>query len=237
MSFKQQARTSTVKRMTVKLGILEGAKYSTEDLKDVLSKVTFDLININLSTKKTHLGINGVGYTSIGFVNGYNPEKLDSQTVTVEYKGFKDSFNVTVSDYVKDIKLTPPTKNTYRIGETLSLTGGSITEIMASGANGKTIALTSSMVSGFESTTPGTKIITVTYTNDEESFRKTFEVAVINGTDSIEVIAPNKTEYKYGENLDITGGKVVIIKDDGSKETITVSKDEFIKLILKEISC
>lgn len=81
MSFKQQARTSTVKRMTVKLGILEGAKYSTEDLKGVLSKVTFDLININLSTKKTHLGINGVGYTSIGFVNGYNPETNEFDVV------------------------------------------------------------------------------------------------------------------------------------------------------------
>lgn len=79
MSFKQ--KTSTVQRMTIKLGKLEDAKYTIEDLVEVLSKVSFNLININLSTKKTHIGINGVGYASIGFVNGFNKETSEFDVV------------------------------------------------------------------------------------------------------------------------------------------------------------
>lgn len=81
MSFKQKTKTSTVQRMTIKLGKLEDAKYTIEDLVEVLSKVSFNLININLSTKKTHIGINGVGYASIGFVNGFNKETSEFDVV------------------------------------------------------------------------------------------------------------------------------------------------------------
>ena len=55
---------------------------------------------------------------------------------------------------------------------------------MASGVNENTISLTKNMVSGFDSTTPGIKKITVTY----EGFSKIFEVAVINNVNHIEVI-------------------------------------------------
>lgn len=78
----KQTKTSTVTRMTVKLGKIEKeSSYDINDLKDVLSRVTFDLININLSTKKTYVGINGIGYTSVGFVNGYNTETTEFDVV------------------------------------------------------------------------------------------------------------------------------------------------------------
>ena len=93
-----------------------------------------------------------------GMISGYNPNKLGNQTLTINYEGKQFTTVVNVVDYVKDITLTPPTKNEYKIGETLNLVGGSITEKMASGAKGSTIALTNSIVSGFDSTTPGTKI-------------------------------------------------------------------------------
>lgn len=160
-----------------------------------------------------------------GMISGYNPNRLGAHTVTVTYQGFENTLAVNVVDYVKDITLTPPTKEKYKIGETLSLVGGKIIEKMASGATGSSLDLVPSMVSGFESNTPGTKKITVTYTSDGTTFKKYFEVIVENAINSIEVIAPNKTDYKYGENLDLTGGKVVLVKEDGTKEQINLTKD------------
>lgn len=159
-----------------------------------------------------------------GMISGYNPEQLGSQTITVGYQGLEDTFEVNVTDYVKDISLTPPTKTEYKIGESLSLIGGSITEIMASGAQGNTIPLDQSMVTGFESTTPGTKQVTVTYVKDGETFTKQFEVSVENETSGIEVIPPIKTEYEYGESLDLTGGKVIITKTDNTTEEIKLTQ-------------
>ncbi len=160
-----------------------------------------------------------------GMISGYNPNRLGAHTVTVTYQGFENTLAVNVVDYVKDITLTPPTKQKYKIGETLSLAEGKIIEKMASGATGISIDLVPSMVSGFDSTTPGTKKITVTYTSDGVTFKKYFEVVVENAINSIEVIAPKKTDYKYGENLDLTGGKVVLVKEDGTKEQINLTKD------------
>ena len=183
-----------------------------------------DLTNVKLnvvyeSGKTDEIPVN------TGMISGYDSEELGNQTITVQYQDFKDTFEVTVNDYLKDINLTPPTKYEYEIGEYLDLTGGKITEIMASGASGISLDLTPDMVSGFDSATPGTKRITVTYQKDGETYTKYFEVSVINSTNKIEVVAPNKTDYKYGEDLDLTGGKIIISKADGTEEEKELTKD------------
>ena len=73
-------------------------------------------------------------------------------------------FKVTVGDdKVTSMKFVAPTKKVYRIGETLDLTGGSISEVYASGKIGKKYDLTKEMISGFDSSTPGTKQIKVSF--------------------------------------------------------------------------
>ena len=183
--------------------------------------------NLNLSgltlkvTKES--GETSTVAVTTGMISGYNPNKLGNQTLTISYEGKQFTIVVNVVDYVTDITLTPPTKNEYKIGESLSLVGGSITEKMASGANGSTISLTNSMVSGFDSTTPGTKNLTVTYVKDGKTYTKTFQVAVINTINHIEVIAPTKTDYKYGENLNLSGGSVKIYMEDGTIKTVPLT--------------
>jgi len=183
--------------------------------------------NLNLSglslkvTKES--GVTTTVPVTSGMISGYNPNKLGNQTLTINYEGKQFTTVVNVVDYVKDITLTPPTKNEYKIGETLSLVGGSITEKMASGANGSIIALTNNMISGFDSTTPGTKNLTVKYVKDGKTYTKTFQVAVINTINHIEVIAPTKTNYKYGENLNLAGGTVKIHMEDGTIKTVPLT--------------
>ena len=181
-----------------------------------------DLSGLTLKVTKESGEISTVAVTT-GMISGYNPNKLGSQTLTINYEGKQFTIVVNVVDYVTDIILTPPTKDEYKIGESLSLVGGSITEKMASGANGSTISLTNSMVSGFDSTTPGTKNLTVTYVKDGKTYTKTFQVAVINTINHIEVIAPTKTDYKYGENLNLSGGSVKIYMKDGTIKTVPLT--------------
>ena len=181
-----------------------------------------DLSGLTLKVTKESGEISTVAVTT-GMISGYNPNKLGSQTLTINYEGKQFTIVVNVVDYVTDIILTPPTKDEYKIGESLSLVGGSITEKMASGANGSTISLTNSMVSGFDSTTPGTKNLTVTYVKDGKTYTKTFLVAVINTINHIEVIAPTKTDYKYGENLNLSGGSVKIYMEDGTIKTVPLT--------------
>ena len=181
-----------------------------------------DLSGLALKVTKESGEISTVAVTT-GMISGYNPNKLGSQTLTINYEGKQFTIVVNVVDYVTDIILTPPTKDEYKIGESLSLVGGSITEKMASGANGSTISLTNSMVSGFDSTTPGTKNLTVTYVKDGKTYTKTFQVAVINTINHIEVIAPTKTDYKYGENLNLSGGSVKIYMEDGTIKNVPLT--------------
>ena len=181
-----------------------------------------NLSGLSLKVTKESGATTTVPVTS-GMISGYNPNKLGNQTLTINYEGKQFTTVVNVVDYVKDITLTPPTKNEYKIGETLNLVGGSITEKMASGANGSTKALTNNMVSGFNSTTPGTKNLTVKYVKDGKTYTKTFQVAVINTINHIEVIAPTKTNYKYGENLNLAGGTIKIHMEDGTIKTVPLT--------------
>ena len=94
MSFKkQQTRKSTVRRLTVKLNVNTEA-----GVKELLKEVRFDLINISLSTKKSYVGMNGNGYTQIGFVNGYNSEENTFDVVVFEnrFEAVKSMGNVEV---------------------------------------------------------------------------------------------------------------------------------------------
>lgn len=85
MNFKQQTKKSVVKRLAIKLGKSSG-KFTQEDLETVLGNITFDLININLTAKKSYVGIKGVGYAPIGFVNGFDKETKTFDVVVFENK-------------------------------------------------------------------------------------------------------------------------------------------------------
>lgn len=72
MSFNERRpRKNTFKKMTIELAVMEDDRFDSDDLLNVLSEITFDLININLTIKKSEVGLNGPGYTPIGFVNKF----------------------------------------------------------------------------------------------------------------------------------------------------------------------
>ena len=157
-------------------------------------------------------------------VSGYNPNKLGKQTITITYKGKKAQYSVEVEDYIKDIKLTNPNKLIYKVNEKMDLTGGKVTPVMASGIASPAIPMTNTdvTITGFDTTTVGAKIVKVSY----KRISKTFGITVEDGYSEMKIkTLPTKTEYKYGESLDLTGGTIEITKDSGIKETINITKD------------
>lgn len=100
------------------------------------------------------------------WISGYNSGKLGKQVVTISYGGKTTTFTVTVVDYLKDITIDG-LKTNYKVGETLDLSGASITEITASGIRTTGKSITSNMISGFSTVTPGVKKITINYHKNE----------------------------------------------------------------------
>ena len=151
----------------------------------------------------------------------FDSTKLGTRNLNVTYGGITKTYEVTVSDYVVGIILTPPTKTKYQYGESLDLTEGTVQKIMASNAVTTAVALTDSSVnvSAFNPNQIGTQVINVTY----EGFTKNFGVIVEDSIQSIEIKTKPKVSYKYGEELDVTGGEINVIRPSGVT-TVAITK-------------
>lgn len=68
---KKQKKTNTFKKMTVDLVLFDSDRFNGDDLIEVLSNVSFELININLTMKKNEIGMSGNGVSPIGFVQKF----------------------------------------------------------------------------------------------------------------------------------------------------------------------
>jgi len=113
-------------------------------------------------------------------VTGYKVSDLDSATegekeITVTYEGKTAKFTVTVNNAATSIVVTKePTKKVYAIGEQFDRDGMEVTVTYADNTTG---VVTDYEIDGFDSTTAGTKTVTVTY----QSKIATVTVSVIGG--------------------------------------------------------
>ena len=158
-------------------------------------------------------------------ISGYDANKLGAQVITITYSKQTTSYNVNVNDYMLGIKLVAPIKTEYNYGEALNLDGGSVQKVMASGNNEQAVALDNSnvVVSGYNETKPGTQIIKVTYAG----FDKTFTVKVLAPAVTGITIStvPDKTEYKYGEKLNIANGQIAVTYSDNTTKNMAITND------------
>ena len=154
-------------------------------------------------------------------VSGYEPTKIGEQELTITYGGQELKYKVNVKDYITGIILTPPTKVKYEYGEVLDLTGGNVQEVMASGVTTSKVALTDSQITinGYNPKQEGAQTIDVIYKGQKEQFG----VIVENNIQSIIMKTTPKTEYRYGEPLNIAGGTIETIRSNGAKETINIT--------------
>ena len=126
-------------------------------------------------------------------VNGFNAQNAGEQNVLVSYNGKNCSLNVKVNDPILvSISLTG-NKQSYEYGETLDIV------VTASYSDGSTVAITDYQVEGFNNKEPGSQTVTVKYGGKTTSFSTTINNPALTGIS----VSGNKTNYEYGEDLDI----------------------------------
>ena len=158
-------------------------------------------------------------------VSGFDSSTAGEKTITVTYQDKTAAFTVNVKEAapvvtLESITVSGPNKTEYKIGEKLDLTGLVVT---AHYSTGDEATVTGYEVSGFDSSTAGEKTITVTYQGKTAAFKVTVketEKPVVT-LESITISGPNKTEYKIGDKLDLTGLVVIAHYSDGSYQEVT----------------
>ncbi len=168
--------------------------------------------------------------TAQAVVIGYDGTRSGEQTIQVAYEGKTAEFVVHVKEKgaepegktLEKIEVTGPEKTEYAYGEELDVTGLKVTAIYSDGSTKDVTA--QATVAGYDAGRSGDQTITVSYEGKtaeivvhvkekEEPAKKTLE--------KIEITKPEKTEYAYGEKLDVTGLKVTAVYSDGSTEDVT----------------
>lgn len=93
-------------------------------------------------------------------VSGFDSSSVGEKTITVTYKTHTATFKVTVYD-LSGIRITSfPSKVYYKIGETFDPSGLTVAEVRQDGTEKE---ITDYDISGFDSSTAGSKTITVSY--------------------------------------------------------------------------
>jgi hypothetical protein len=113
---------------------------------------------------------------------------------------------------------TAPTKTDYTIGESLNLDGLVVT---ATYSDNTTEPVTGYTPSGFDSSSPGSKIVTVTYKDKTSTFTVMVNPAGKTLTGIAVTTQPAKTSYAIGEPLNLDGLVVTATYSDNSTDTIT----------------
>lgn len=88
------------------------------------------------------------------------------------------------------------------------------------------VALAESMVSGYNKTKVTDQALTITYQDEDpisatngQKFIANLKVSLDNPTQSIAIkTQPTKTEYGYGDTIDLSNGKITITKANGDTE-------------------
>ena len=154
-------------------------------------------------------------------LSGFSSTSAGTKTITATYGGKTATFTVTV----KAVELssiavtTKPTKTTYYVGDSFDKTGLKVT---ATYNNGSTADVTgSATLSGFSSTSAGTKTVTVSYGGKTATFTVTVKAVEVS---SIAITSkPTKTTYYTGQSFDKTGLKVTATYNNGSTKDVTSS--------------
>lgn len=142
--------------------------------------------NINSETEVTQLNhhywceiyVKGTGWMILDCMD------MSSITGTNPYEGLDQSNTPLENKHILDrIVVNAPTKTEYYIGEELDLTGGYITAYFSDGTTSRmNFTAAGISVTGFDSETVGSKIVTVSYTYEGVTKVDTFNVEVIENS-------------------------------------------------------
>lgn len=177
-----------------------------------------------------------------GFNSTLGPKQTIEQTVNVNFdftkynwknETNKLSLNLTIIDTIEKIEwINEPRKKIYKYKENLNTDDGKIKVIYKSKQYDE-VDVTPQMVSeqndiAFDNTIISTRDLKVTYNYTENNLAKNkilnYEITINDYIKDITIATPNKINYKYGEELDLSNGKIKIIW--ASKEDKGIAPEE-----------
>ena len=118
----------------------------------------------------------------------------------------------------------------YTVGDSLNLAGGKIV-IATNDSTTAEVVITPEMVSGFNPDSIGVQHVTVKFEIDGVLYTATIEVEVKEAevieivAKSVELTVPAKAEYKQGEALDVTGGKLTVTFSDSTTAEVELKAE------------
>ena len=152
-------------------------------------------------------------------ISGYDNIKIGKQVVNVTYQNQSATFEVNViKKAITNIEMNSlPNKVNYIVNQTFDITGATL-RVTYNNDETEIITVTNEMVTIPALSSLGSKTVKVVY----DGFETSFNIIVRNkALTAIEIFkAPDRVEYIEGQQLDITGGKLLLIYDDNSKEII-----------------
>ena len=216
-------------------------KYSVNIIKKKVSsiKVTKGLAKTKYIQNYDKLSLNG-GIITVTYndkttknipmssctVTGFNNKNIGINTLKISYEGITTTYNITIVKKSKiGIKIIRPSKYYYIQNEqNLNVSDGKIVIKYNDGTTSNEINMTSSMVSGFDNKSLGTKILKVKY----DGFTEDFTIEVIEMLTSDKYIINHKKNYIYTK-LD-TDNKTILsnIKLVGTNTSKTISNGQII---------
>ena len=143
-------------------------------------------------------------------LSGFDSSSAGTKTITVTASGKTTTFDITVSEVsITAISVTTmPTKTNYHIGKGFDSTGIVVT---ATTSDGNTIDVTKDCTySGFDSSSPKTNTITVTY----GTLTTTFDVTIMQPLD-ITGVSYSPGTYFVGETTNISVTSITVSYSDG----------------------
>ena len=181
--------------------------------------VTGGMIKVNYTD-----GTSELTALTADMVSGFSTSITGKKTLNVTYSGRNTTYQIEVkADALTALYIqTLPAKVDYAFGEALDLTGGKLTAVFVSGIE-QTVDMTDQAVtvSGFDPSGEGAMLITLTYLGKSASFGITVGEKAVSG---ISVFRdPDKINYYFGESLDLTGGILMVVYEDGTAKQLPLT--------------
>ena len=187
----------------------------------------FDATGLSVLVKYT----DGTSETiTTGFeVSGFDSSSVGEKTITVAYKTHTTTFKVTVYDLsgISGIRITSfPSKVYYKIGEAFDPSGLTVAEVRQDGTEKE---ITDYDISGFDSSSAGSKTITVSYNVTVNGITK------FVGSDNFKIRVTSDGKNPFDDSTSGGSGEVEEEKTEEIKVTVHWINGEFSDLTNENI--
>nr|DAW87704.1 MAG TPA: Glycine rich protein [Bacteriophage sp.] len=149
-------------------------------------------------------------------LTGFDTSSVGTKTVTITYAGVTTTYDITIIG-VTNMVFTEQPITEYKKNDTFIQKG--LISVTWSDTNIESVPLTSDMLSGFDTSSVGTKTVTVNYYNGS----LTYDIEVSNIV-SVEIEEEPITNYKLFDTFK-DGGTLKVTYEGGKAEYVNITRD------------